>query len=169
MARRSGRDGRGRSGRGTGRSARPQTKRHYPRTARLNTLLQEIAADFVERLDDDRLPLITVTGVEVDADLNRAQVFVTGMDSAGGDDALPSADADAELLDALSEHAKALRSAVGSQARLRKTPEIVFRIDPGVRSGARIEQILATLDIDADDDLDDEDSGGDGDDWSEEE
>ncbi|MDH5521630.1 MAG: hypothetical protein OEZ14_13985, partial [Acidimicrobiia bacterium] len=51
-----GRSSRGRGGSGAGgrsRSKRPATNRQYPRTARLNTLLQEIVADFFERVDDD--------------------------------------------------------------------------------------------------------------------
>ena len=50
--------------------------RRYERTDRLNELLIRILADEVERIDDDRLGLITVTGVETDRDLSQAKVFV---------------------------------------------------------------------------------------------
>ena len=56
------------------RRPRPATKRQFPRTARLNTLLQQIVAQYLERVDDERLGFLTVTGVEVDNDLNRAVV-----------------------------------------------------------------------------------------------
>lgn len=124
------------------KARRPATKRHYPRTARLNALLREIAAGFVERIDDDRLGFLTVTGVEVDNDLNTAAVFVSILDAphdASGDD---------ELLTVLAEYRKALQSEIGRSARLRKTPEVVFAFDPAVRAGARIEGILASLDQD---------------------
>ncbi len=125
-----------------GRKSRPATKRHFPRTARLNSLLIEIVADYFERADDDRFGFLTITGVEVDADLNVAQVFVSTL---GG----PSDDDD-QLLDALEEHRKPVQRAVASQAQLRKTPTIVFEFDQGVRHGARVEEILATLDIQPD-------------------
>ncbi len=126
-----------------GRKPRPATKRHFPRTARLNSLLIEIVADYFERADDDRFGFLTVTGVEVDADLNVAQVFVSTL---GG-----PTDDDDELLDALEEHRKPVQRAVASQAQLRKTPTVVFEFDQGVRHGARVEEILATLDIAPDD------------------
>ena len=133
--------GRGGSGRkaGPSRSARPQTKRHYPRTARLNTLLQEIIAGFLERVDDERLGFVTVTGVEVDSDLNRAAVFISTFDP------IESPEAEEEFLEALGEHRKPIQAEIGRQARMRKTPEVVFAFDPGVRAGARIEEILSTL------------------------
>ncbi len=125
-----------------GRKSRPATKRHFPRTARLNSLLIEIVADYFERADDDRFGFLTITGVEVDADLNVAQVFVSTL---GG----PSDDDD-ELLEALEEHRKPVQRVVAEQAQLRKTPRVVFEFDQGVRHGARVEEILATLEINHD-------------------
>ena len=46
--------------------------RDYPRTARLNSLVKEIVAEELERIDDERLELVTVTSVVVDGDLARA-------------------------------------------------------------------------------------------------
>lgn len=144
MARQQGRGGKGggsgRRGSGTSRASRPQTKRHYPRTARLNTLLQEIIAGHFERLDDDRLGFVTITGVEVDNDLNRADVFISTFEP------VDTPEAEAEYLEALAEHRKPVRAEIARQARIRKTPEVVFAFDPGVRAGARIEEILSTLD-----------------------
>lgn len=131
---------------GSGRRPKPATKRHFPRTARLNSLLTEIVADYFERALDDRFGLLTVTAVEVDADLNVAQVFVSTL----GDDV-----DDEELLDALAEHRRAVQRAIADQAKLRKTPSVQFEFDPGVRHGARVEEILAGLDIPADDAADD--------------
>ena len=46
--------------------------RQYPRTARLNELLREIIADELERMDDDRLHLVTITSVDIEGDLTVA-------------------------------------------------------------------------------------------------
>ena len=43
-----------------------QNSRQYPRTARVNELLREILADNLERIDDDRLQLMTLTGIDCD-------------------------------------------------------------------------------------------------------
>ena len=118
------------------RKSRPVANRHYPRTARLNTLLQQIVADYLERVDDDRLGFLTVTGVEVDADLNKAQVFVSTLADESSDEA---------TLEALEEYRKPVQKAIASSARIRKTPEVVFGFDPAVRAGARIESILSEL------------------------
>lgn len=122
---------------GSGKRSRPAAKRHYPRTARLNALFQEIAAEALERIEDDRLELVTVTGVQVDSDLNRAVVYVS---------ALSGPEDDSELLAALDQHRLAVQRAIGSEARIRKTPEVSFAVDPAIRTGARIEEILQELD-----------------------
>lgn len=123
------------SGRRKARGSAPT--RRFPRTARLNALLTEIVGDYFERVDDPDLGFLTVTGVEVDSDLNVAQVFVSVLGSDPADDA--------EILEALAEHRKPVQRAIATEAKLRKTPEAVFKFDPAVRSGARIESILADL------------------------
>lgn len=121
---------------GDRKRSRPATKRHYPRTARLNTLLQQIVADYLERVDDERLGFLTVTGVEVDADLNRAQVYISTLADEAQDD---------EILEAIAEYRKPIQAEIARSARIRKTPEVVFDFDPAVRTGARIEDILSAL------------------------
>ena len=43
------------------RRERTPSQRQYPRTARLNELVREIVADELEKIDDERLELVTVT------------------------------------------------------------------------------------------------------------
>ncbi len=147
MAKKQGRGGKGNSSRNTGRQ-RQTGSRHYPRTARLNALLTEIIADHFERVDHDDLGFVTITGVEVDADLNVCQVFVSTL-------AEPDPEQDDIVLDALTSERKSVQRAIATQAKLRKTPEVVFAFDPAVRAGAKIDSILATLDIPEDDGDDD--------------
>ena len=138
--------GKGNSG---GRRQRQTSTRHFPRTARLNALLTEIIAGHFERVDHDDLGFVTITGAEVDADLNVCQVYVSTL-------ADPDPIQDDIVLDALAGERKAIQRAIATQAKLRKTPEVVFAFDPAVRAGAKIDSILATLDIAPDDDPDDE-------------
>lgn len=112
------------------------TARDYPRTARLNRLFQEILGDELERLDDERLELLTITGVDTDADLGRAIVYY---DTLGGEDD------DAEVLEALAEVRQKLQSAIARQTRVKRTPELVFRPDDVVRGAVRIDEVLREL------------------------
>ena len=108
-------------------------RRQYPRTARLNELCREILADELERLDDERLGLVTVTHVRVDPDLRRAVVEFTSLDD------------DEDTAAALVDHRVRLQAAIARQARLKRTPELVFRPDAVVRGGERIEEVLRTI------------------------
>ena len=72
--------------RARGHSTARRTNRDYPRTARLNRLFQEILAEELERIDDDRLELVTVMAVDCDADLGRAIVFYESLGGADDDD-----------------------------------------------------------------------------------
>jgi ribosome-binding factor A len=110
--------------------------RDYPRTARVNELLREIIADDLEAIDDERLELLTITGVEVDRDLRHAVVFY---------DSLQGEEGDAVVLEALGSHRVRLQASINRQARLRRTPELSFQPDPGVRSGQRIDELLRGL------------------------
>jgi ribosome-binding factor A len=112
------------------------TARQYPRTARLNELLREILAEELERLDDDRLELLTITSVDIEGDLRHASVYYDSLDGEDGDE---------QVLEALGELRWRLQAAIGREARMKRTPELSFAPDPGVRAGARIEELLAEM------------------------
>lgn len=121
-----------------GRRPRQSTSRHYPRTARINALLHEIVADYFERVDEDAIGFMTITGVEVDADLNICAVYLSTFADESQDDV---------ILKALAEHRKPIQSAIAQQAKLRKTPTVTFTFDPGVRAGNRIDEVLGTIEF----------------------
>ncbi len=104
------------------------SSRRYARTARVNELLREILGEAVERIDDDRLGLVTISGVEVDTGLEHAVVYYSSLE---GDDA------DEEVQAALEHHRRDLQAQIATQARLRQTPRLAFRPDHGIRDGAR--------------------------------
>jgi ribosome-binding factor A len=106
--------------------------RRYPRKARLNELLREIVAEELERVaDEDRLPLVTVTHVEVEPDLRHATVLLSSMDES--------------TEEALREVRPRLQAAIARQGRLKRTPQLSFQPDPAVFTGQRIEQIIRDL------------------------
>jgi ribosome-binding factor A len=116
------------------RGARRAPARRFPRTARVGEVLREVVADELGRLadGDDRLRLVTVTGVDVDPDLRHATVWLSSLSEDGQT--------------ALAEDRIRLQAAIGRQVRLKHTPQLAFRPDPAVASGQRIEDILRDLD-----------------------
>jgi ribosome-binding factor A len=118
------------------RARQHTTARDYPRTARLNQLFHEILAEELERVDDDRLDLVTIMSVDCESDLRHATVYY---DTLGGEDD------DEDVLEALGEHRHALQGAIGRQARVKRTPELVFKPDAVGRSAARLEEVLRDI------------------------
>jgi ribosome-binding factor A len=105
----------------------------FPRTARINELLREVLADELEKFSDTdgRLRLVTVTGVEVFADLAGAKVYMSFIDG--------------PVSEALGEHRLSLQGAIARQVRMKRTPKLQFVADPAVVQGERIEEILRRL------------------------
>ena len=112
------------------------TARDYPRTARLNQLFHEILAEELEKVDDERLELVTIMSVDCEGDLRRATVYY---DTLGGEDD------DEEVQSALDDHRWELRGAIGRQARVKRTPELVFKPDAVGRGAARLEEVIREL------------------------
>lgn len=108
--------------------------RGYDVGDRVGETIRRILADELVELDDDRLTLLTISGVDVDNELSLAKVWWSAFD--GDDEAIAAA---------FGEHAGALRKAVASRTRLRRTPRLEFAPDPGIRQGERIDEILRDL------------------------
>jgi ribosome-binding factor A len=102
----------------------------YQRTARVNEVLREVLAEALERMSDtdERLSLVTVTGIETSPDLSRAVVYLGSLGES--------------MAAALSEHRVELQRIVGSEVRMKRTPHLEFVADPAVAHGARVEEIL---------------------------
>jgi ribosome-binding factor A len=95
-------------------------------------------AEEIERIEDDRLGFFTVVAVEVDSDLNRALVWYSVLRADGTAVTTP----DEDLVAALEEHRRELQAAINRQTRIKRTPELVFRLDEVEQSAARLEAIL---------------------------
>lgn len=122
------------------------TARRYPRTARVNEVMLEVLADELERMNDPRLELVTLTGVDVSRDLSHATVYYSTLSATATASAAEQADKvehDAGAgLRAAGAH---LRGVVGRQMRIRQVPRLAFEVDPGIVSGQRIEDILREI------------------------
>lgn len=108
----------------------------YPRSARLNQLVREVLADELERMEDPRLGLTTITGVEVSGDMRHATVYYS---------VLGNEEQHANTAAVLESAKKHLRQTLGREARMKYLPDLHFKEDPAVASGQRVEEILRDL------------------------
>jgi len=108
-------------------------ERPYPRVSRVNEAIRHAVAEELERFADadERLGLITVTGVEVSPDLQSARVYFDSLSP--------------ERAEAIWEVRARLQACIAREVRLKRTPQLSFHADPGVEAGRRIESILAGL------------------------
>jgi ribosome-binding factor A len=97
-----------------------------------------VIAEEVERLNDSRLEMVSITGVETSPNLRHALVYI---------DVLAD-DASAALI-ALRRASRRLQSAIAGQVRMKYTPTLEFAVDPGVSGGERIDAILRSLEEEA--------------------
>ncbi len=114
---------------------RPSRPSRYSRSARLGELLREIVASELARMDDDRLELASITGVETSVELSRATVFISALDE----------EAASAALEALEEHRLQLKQAVARSAAMRRVPDLAFALDPSISAGERVDRILRDL------------------------
>jgi ribosome-binding factor A len=103
------------------------------RAARLNEQLKRELSELIRtEVRDPRVGLVTITGVQIAADLGSARVFVRGSDEQEL----------AESLEGLTAAAPFLRSALGRVLHIRKVPELRFQQDRSFEQAQRIERIL---------------------------
>jgi ribosome-binding factor A len=98
-------------------------------------LLQEISS-LLLGMNDPRLSLVTVTVVNIDRELEHANVFVSTV----GDDARRK-----EVMQVLNGAKGYIRREVSHRVRLRRAPELIFHWDPSPEKAEQISQILDEL------------------------
>jgi len=97
---------------------------------------QTVAAFLTSAVRDPRIGFVTVTAVEVSADLAHARVRVSVM---GTDEEK------ARSLEGLESAARFLRAQLAKELSLRVTPELRFELDRGVEHAQRIDRLLRDL------------------------
>jgi ribosome-binding factor A len=117
---------------GKGRGRHNRSGAPGTRTAKAGELIRRVIASELENIEDERLELVSLTGVDVDRDLHKAVIYFTTFDR----------DGDPEIDEAFEEYRGRLRHAVSQGTQLRRAPELEFRSDSTLRSAARIEEIL---------------------------
>ena len=118
------------------------------RIGRINEEIQRELSDLLRTLKDPRVQktMVSVTRVDTTADLRYAKVFVSVYDKS----------LSKEVLKGLKSSGGYLRHELASRLSLRYTPELVWVEDNSITYGARILDILSTLDIPEDESDDQE-------------
>jgi ribosome-binding factor A len=104
-------------------------------------LHEELSLLLQESTQDPRLAFVTVTGVDVTADLRLARVYVTVL----GDAAEAKS-----ALKALASAANFFRHELMQTLSLRYIPELSFKLDTSLERGTQIEKLLDSLKEEAD-------------------
>ena len=107
------------------------------RTARVEDLLRaEIARILQREVRDPRLGLATVSYLRASADLSHAEVGLSVL----GDE-----EARMKSVETAQKARGFIRSQLAASIRLRRVPELVFKLDRGAEHSQRISDILETL------------------------
>jgi ribosome-binding factor A len=96
----------------------------------------ELASLLARDVHDPGIGFVTLTRVQISADLQQARVLYTAL----GDDKARTASARA-----LERAAPFLRRQIGSRLRLKRSPELKFIYDESVEGQDRIERIINEL------------------------
>ena len=109
-------------------------KKHSQRAQRVGDQIQrELAPLLREEIKDPRVGRITVTSVEVSADLSHAKVFFTHL--AGREHA-------AEAVEAMQHTAGYLRRELSHRLQLYSVPQLHFVYDDSIETGMRLSQLI---------------------------
>jgi ribosome-binding factor A len=109
----------------------------YKRTERVGDQIQlEIADILSRRMRDPRVGFVTVTSVDVTADLKQAWVYVT---------VLQEGEQGNEAMATLARATGFIRRELGRRLRLRYVPELTFVRDPSVDQVRRVMSLLDEL------------------------
>jgi ribosome-binding factor A len=109
-------------------------KRHNPRAQRVAEQIQRELMDLLHlQVKDPRVGMITITSVEVTADLSHANIRFTHL---GG-----GAHAD-EVMSGLARATGHLRTELSRRLRLYSVPQLHFRYDDSIESGMRLSNLI---------------------------
>jgi ribosome-binding factor A len=120
-----------------------------PRLQRVADQIQRELAMLIQlEVNDPRIGMISVTGLDISRDMAFAKVFVTVMNSTSGtaDNSEEPGELDKleidENIKALNKASGFLRSLLAKRLRLRTTPKLQFHYDNSVRNGQQLSSLI---------------------------
>lgn len=110
--------------------------RNSSRSGRLSDVLHRELAKLIRvECTDPRLGMVTVSGVDVTDDLSFARVYITVLE----------ADKQKSSIEALNHAAGFFRTQLSKHLTLRIVPKLSFYYDESLATGARMDQLLASI------------------------
>ena len=105
------------------------------RKEKVNELVRDVLSEIIQReIKDPRLGFLSVTGVEVAADLSSARVFISVM----GDETQQK-----DSLAVLQRAKGFMRTELARRVRsMRHIPELIFKLDTSIQTGVRVFELL---------------------------
>jgi ribosome-binding factor A len=117
-------------------------RRENPRALRIAEQIQRELPGLIRlELDDPEVGMVTLTGVEVAADLAHAKVFFTVLEVPGAEAAAVGVRRQ-QSIQALGRAAGYLRAELGSRLRLRSVPQLHFFYDESIERGAHLSRLI---------------------------
>jgi ribosome-binding factor A len=105
---------------------------NYARTDRVGQQMQREVAELIRlEINDPRVKLVTITGVEVAGDYSHAKIFFTRLDGKH-----------AEAQQGLDRASGFLRSQLSRSLKLRIMPQLHFVFDASVERGSHLSQLI---------------------------
>lgn len=120
-------------------------------SARVQRVADQIQRDLATliqmEVNDPRVGMVSVTGVDVSRDLAHAKVYVTVMTTAGDDGdgqatGQPNAQQIDENITALNKASGYLRTLLARQLNLRSVPKLQFHYDGSIERGQRLSSLI---------------------------
>ena len=123
-----------------------------PRLQRVADQIQRELAMLIQlEVNDPRIGMVSVTGLDISKDLAHAKVYVTILNSGmSEDDQQLQSDSEAKLdqleieenIKALNKASGFLRSLLAKRLRLRATPKLQFHFDNSVSKGQQLSSLI---------------------------
>ena len=114
------------------------------RINRINEEIQKSLADALRTVKDPRVSetMISITHVETTPDLRYAKIYVSFLEESKAADAMKG----------LKSAGGYLRRQVSNDLKLRYTPELVWALDDSITYGAKLLELINSLDTGSDED-----------------
>lgn len=122
--------------------------KEYSRTRRVADQIQRHMAELIQmELGDPRIGMVTITGVDVTNEFERARVYFTVLGDTLGEKAHPDKalveNEQAKITAAvLNKAAGYLRTALSRRLKLRTTPQLIFIYDSSMEQGNRLTDLI---------------------------
>ena len=103
---------------------------------RVNEAVREVVSEGLGELNDPRISMVTVTGVDTTPDLRSAVVHVSVLGSERKKE---------QALRGLQAAGGVLQARLARELRLKRTPQLAFEYDPSVARGVRMTKLIDEL------------------------